>query len=195
MRLFFKLAPYYLLCLGVIAYGAQKQHQCGTERWAVKTSADLDMAKVDMRPVEATVASLNTILAPSRAELDAKPDSRFPSELKVYRVQGYLEGFKLEGDSDFHIVTADLDNPKATMVSEMPSESCVPANLRNESAFLRASWQTRFGKATMKYKDFSKHKIKIEIVGIGFFDFIHGQTGVARNGFELHRVLSWREIH
>jgi hypothetical protein len=26
--------------------------------------------------------------------------------------------------------------------------------------------------------------------GVGFFDKIHGQTGVARNGIELHPVLS-----
>jgi hypothetical protein len=28
------------------------------------------------------------------------------------------------------------------------------------------------------------------LTGVGFFDFIHGQTGVAPNGFELHPVLS-----
>jgi hypothetical protein len=27
------------------------------------------------------------------------------------------------------------------------------------------------------------------IRGIGFFDFLHGQTGVAPNGIELHPVL------
>jgi hypothetical protein len=29
------------------------------------------------------------------------------------------------------------------------------------------------------------------ITGVGFFDFIHGQTGVAPNGIELHPVLSF----
>jgi cellulase/cellobiase CelA1 len=31
--------------------------------------------------------------------------------------------------------------------------------------------------------------IKIKINGIFFFDFKHGQTGVAKNGGELHPVL------
>jgi hypothetical protein len=30
----------------------------------------------------------------------------------------------------------------------------------------------------------------VQITGVGFFDFIHGQTGVAPNGIELHPVLS-----
>jgi hypothetical protein len=30
---------------------------------------------------------------------------------------------------------------------------------------------------------------KATIRGVGFFDFLHGQTGVAPNGIELHPVL------
>jgi hypothetical protein len=29
------------------------------------------------------------------------------------------------------------------------------------------------------------------IVGVAFFDFMHGQTGVARNAIELHPVLGF----
>lgn len=145
-----------------------------------------------MQPILTTVANLNNIVAPTRAKLDGKPDSRFPEELHTYTVTGYLMGFKLETDQDFHIVLGDLHSP-ATMVVEMPSEGCMPASLRNQSAQLRASWQVRFGKATQKFKKMEVHKMKIRVTGIGFFDFIHGQTGVAKNGFELHRVLAWTE--
>jgi hypothetical protein len=31
---------------------------------------------------------------------------------------------------------------------------------------------------------------KVRITGVGFFDFLHGQTGVAANGIELHPVLA-----
>jgi len=30
------------------------------------------------------------------------------------------------------------------------------------------------------------------VTGVGFFDFLHGQTGVAPNGVELHPVLRFR---
>lgn len=176
---------------------------CGKERWMVKTSADQDSAKVNMLPVTTTIAKLIAIPAPTRAELDAKPDSRFPAELQVYTVQAYLVGFKREADEDFHIVIADLEQPKATMVVEMPAGDCmpttdggslVPASLRNDAVKLQASWQARFGKAIPKFKPVAGH-IKVEITGIGFFDFLHGQTGVAPNGFELHRVIAWKQIH
>jgi hypothetical protein len=29
----------------------------------------------------------------------------------------------------------------------------------------------------------------VRVTGVGFFDFLHGQTGVAPNGIELHPVL------
>ncbi len=29
----------------------------------------------------------------------------------------------------------------------------------------------------------------VTVEGVGFFDFLHGQTGVADNGVELHPVL------
>jgi hypothetical protein len=32
---------------------------------------------------------------------------------------------------------------------------------------------------------------RARIVGVAFFDFLHGQTGVAPNGIELHPVLGF----
>jgi hypothetical protein len=32
---------------------------------------------------------------------------------------------------------------------------------------------------------------KARLVGVAFFDFLHGQTGVARNGIELHPILGF----
>jgi hypothetical protein len=91
-------------------------------------------------------------------------------------------------------VTADLDDAKKTMVNEMPSPACVPEEYRVQMGALRDSWEKRFGKATAKYKDVHQHRIKVQFVGVGFFDFIHGQTGVAKNGFELHPILAWQEV-
>lgn len=167
---------------------------CGSERWTCKTLADADASKINYTPVTATIAHLAHMRAPTRAELDAKPDSRFPEELKTYTVEGYLVGFKHETDDDYHIVLADLNDPKATMIIEMPSEDCMPEKLRNEAAILRASWETRFGRVTAKFKNVERHKIKLQVTGIGFFDFQHGQIGVSDSAFELHPVVSWKDI-
>jgi hypothetical protein len=38
---------------------------------------------------------------------------------------------------------------------------------------------------------FTQLKGEATIRGVGFFDFLHGQTGVAPNGIELHPVLKF----
>ena len=168
---------------------------CGTERWSVKTSADKDAGRVDFNPVVRSITELNAIPAPTRAELDAHPDTRFPAELKTYTVTGYLVGFKLEADEDFHIVVEDPASPGITMVVEMVSGNCVPKGVVELATKLRASWEMRFGRAGKRFKKLPAHSVKVEITGVGLFDFLHGQTGVAKNGFELHRVIDWKELH
>ncbi|EWM11974.1 hypothetical protein [Kutzneria sp. 744] len=44
---------------------------------------------------------------------------------------------------------------------------------------------------TTKYttSSFKTANVPVTITGVGFFDFLHGQTGVAPNGIELHSVL------
>ena len=185
---------FFLLLVLAACIGAIATFACGEERWSVKTLIDSQASQIDHAPVSQTVGHLAMLKAPNRAELDAKPDSRFPEELKTYTVEGYLVGFKLEADEDFHIVLADLNDPKLTMIAEMPSDDCMPPALRSEAAILRSSWEQRFGRVSSKFKNVAKHKIKVQVTGVGFFDFLHGQTGVAESGFELHPVLSWKDV-
>jgi hypothetical protein len=51
---------------------------------------------------------------------------------------------------------------------------------------VRTAFDAQFGTVTGKMKHVS---VPVTVVGVGFFDFIHGQTGVAPNGIELHPVL------
>ena len=166
---------------------------CGTERWPVKTLATADVSKINATPVFANVADLAAIEAPTRKELMQRETSRFPMELRTFRVQGFLVGFKKETDEDFHIVIADLTKPE-TMVVEMPAPACVPEALSKEFADMRESWEARFGRATAKFKMVQRHHIRVEFTGPAFFDFIHGQTGVAKNGIEIHPPRAWREV-
>ena len=178
-----------LASAAAILYG-----KCGVERAKVKTSADKDAMRVNFTPEVTTIAVLTALPAPTRAELTAHSDTRFPAELKTYTVTGYLVGFKLEADEDFHVVLADPSDRTRTMIVEMPSGHCVPPSLVETSTQLRKSFEKRYGKATPRFRHVLARKLKIEVTGIGFFDFLHGQTGVAKNGFELHRVLSWKEV-
>jgi hypothetical protein len=75
------------------------------------------------------------------------------------------------------------------MIAEIPSPSCI-----GSSPFLPSIRYVR-SKFTTAYHptDFWKRpNVTVQVTGVGFFDFIHGQSGVAPNGIELHPVLAIR---
>src|SRR5262249_43728400 len=51
----------------------------------------------------------------------------------------------------------------------------------------RGALETACGPATTSFKNLIG---SITLTGVGFFDLLHGQSGVAPNGIELHPVLS-----
>ena len=167
---------------------------CGSERWAVKTMSDAAAAKIDLAKLKATtVEGLRHLKVPKN--LKATSLRRTGAERTVYRVQGLLMSMKREEDSDIHLVIAD---PKlgGSMIVEFPSDACdgaaqPAARLMMTQAHVDlaaacggepcANAVTLTGSAT--------------ITGVGFFDLIHGQAGVAPNGIELHPVLSFSSVN
>jgi hypothetical protein len=51
---------------------------------------------------------------------------------------------------------------------------------------------TNYG--SLSTSSFTKLKGNVTIKGVGFWDEIHGQTGVAPNGIELHPVLKFSVV-
>jgi hypothetical protein len=160
---------------------------CGTERWAVKTLTDADHASVQMQPKTTSVSWLTSQDAPA----NLPEDNRLPPiETQTYQVQAQLVGFKHETDRDFHIVIADLNEPTLTMIVEIPDPECgdvcaspVLGNIQQA----RQDFVDHCGQPTASFKRLQK-KLNVTVTGVGFFDFLHGQTGVADNGIELHPV-------
>lgn len=169
---------------------AQTTH-CGVERWPVKTLTDSAGEKVSSNPATpGTIAELVTVGAPTRKQLLAAAARRFPQEQIVYRVTALVIGDKQEADSDFHIVLAAPDDLSTMLIAEIPSGGCVAAKRANFFNALRAQFAKDFGKpATGKLRKLAQ-PVTACVTGVGFFDFLHGQDGVAPNGFELHPVLS-----
>jgi hypothetical protein len=160
------------------------QARCGTERWSVKTGTDPDATSVNLATSsEATIASLIGIPAPRPL-----PENRrvAPTETTVWVVTATLTDYKIEiTDSDYHLVVRDADGH--TMITEIPSPNCVGANspFAARIAQARAKFDARFGATSA----FQTANILVRITGVGFFDKLHGQHGVAPNGIELHPVL------
>jgi hypothetical protein len=180
------------LIAGAAAASASRVHParaCGVERWAVKTLTDRDASTVNLRAKPTTVDALRSFARPSHL-----PGRRGPSiERTTYRLSATLVTAKVEADSDVHLVIADPRHASHTVIVELPSPSCTHGSAtrvrkrmsRARRAFVGACGQppsSRFGALSGK----------ATITGVGFFDFKHGQRGVAPNAIELHPVLGFK---
>jgi hypothetical protein len=156
---------------------------CGVERWSVKTGTDADVGKINLQSTTSTtIATLDAKPAPS-----SLPDNNrvSPTETTVYQVHATLKEFKLEADSDYHLVLTDSSGH--TMIAEIPDSPCVGSSspLLTSIEKARAEFDAKYT-ATGTFKTVN---VPVTVTGVGFFDFDHGQTGVAPNAIELHAVL------
>lgn len=160
---------------------------CGTERWAVKTLMDPDASAIQTQPIDTTIDKLVAIPRPASSTIPE--DGRNPVEEKVYRVHARLLRYKLETDQDIHIVLGSIDDPRITMVAEIPAGSCT-TNQDYGPLFdeLRQDLSLRFGRPMPRFRQLPRNT-RVIVTGVGFFDFLHGQSGMAHNGLELHPVI------
>jgi len=161
---------------------------CGTERWTVKTLTDADHGRVNFQPKKTTVSWLISQDPPN----DLAENNRIPAvETQTYRVEAALFGFKLEKDQDFHIVLTDPQVPEQTMIVEIPDPNCEGVCASSHLDDIRKARQDfidHCGQPTTGFKTLHQ-RLTVSVTGVGFFDFLHGQKGVADNGIELHPVL------
>ncbi len=179
------LLPGLLYCL--LTPGVLLAQRCGKERWSVKTGTDADAGRVGLTsPQDSTIAELIALTPPH----PIPPTTRTsPTETTVFTVNATLTDYKLEGgphgDSDYHLVLQDAQGN--TMVAEIPSPNCVAdtSPFAAQIAGARAKFDSQFTATT----SFQTADIPVQVTGVGFFDFPHGQHGAAQNVIELHPVL------
>jgi len=157
--------------------------QCGVERWSVKTGTDADVGLVNLNASTATTISYLRGLA-TPASLPANNRIQ-PTETTVFTINATLTQYKLESDSDYHLVIQDASGN--TMIAEIPSPNCVGAGSPFGPGIQNA--RSEFDAKYTATGSFQTANIPIAIKGVGMFDFLHGQTGVAPNGIELHPLL------
>ena len=137
----------------------------------MKVLTDKMQQQINPTPVPATIASLRALEPPVNP--NRLKDTRYaPTELTVFEVTGVLVYIKSEDDEDYHLVIRD--DSGRTMIVESPADNCVgKGKLAADVRAARKAIDDNVGPVTL-----------------GFFDPIHGQTGVAPNGIELHPLLS-----
>jgi hypothetical protein len=135
---------------------------------------------VSLVPKSTTIAQLVALPA---AGGGASRES--PTETTLWELTDVtLSLIKLETDSDYHMVVTDGAH---TMIVEVPYPTCTTGSAW--TCFIsraRSEVDAKFSNITSSPQYPS---VTITVRGVGFFDFIHGQDGVAPNGIELHPVL------
>lgn len=156
---------------------------CGVERWSVKTGTDADAGLINLQSVTpTTIATLISLPMPSSLPSNNRIQ---PTETTVFQLQDTLTEYKLETDSDYHLVLQDTAG--RTMIVEIPDPACVGTSspLLSDIQRARSEFDAMFTATT----SFKTANVPVTVTGVGFFDFLHGQTGVAPNGIELHAIL------
>lgn len=163
---------------------AELNAQCGVERWAVKTGTDADVNLVNLNSTSSTtISALRALTAPGTLPAANRIT---PTESTVFVINATLTKYKLESDSDYHLVLADASGN--TMIAEIPAPSCVGGGspFGSQITASRSTFDANFSVTS----SFQTVSVPVRITGVGFFDFLHGQTGVAPNGIEIHPVLN-----
>jgi hypothetical protein len=176
--------------------GATCGSHCGTERWHVKTLSDPQASQVDRSIHMTTVDELihAAVPKPPSGSLAKADNIRFaPWELKAVQIRATIVGWKTENDNDYHIVVSDLKNAKETMIVEPPSSACSGACSSGYAALFqsaRDAFVHCMGTPSTQFTYVNAKPVIADITGVPYFDPIHGQTGVAPNGMEIHPVVS-----
>jgi hypothetical protein len=172
-----------LITLGIL-FSPYLFGQCGVERWQVKTGTDSDAGSVNLSSsTPNTIASLTALAKPSTIP----PTSRIqPTETTLWSLNATLTEYKLEGDSDIHLVIVDENGD--SMIAEIPDPNCVGSGSSFASGISNA--RSQFTSQFTPSSSFQTANVPVQITGIAMFDFLHGQTGVAPNGIEIHPVTN-----
>lgn len=171
-------------------------------RWSVKTASDPEANQI--QATSPTKISITDLIAepvpPALVGVDGRPPGPGRTEgveTTVYALDAWLLRCHPETDGDYHLVLGD--DAGNTMIAEIPDPGRVDpgspffAQIKNA----RAAFEARYPEITnlAQVHGVRGRPALVEInerahlTGIGFFDFVHGQDGVAGNGIELHPVL------
>jgi hypothetical protein len=173
------------------------------KRWDVKTGADPEANKIHRTPRPTTIAHLSSANAPAKPPSAGRIE---PTETTIWELvaeSSTLIGYKFERDQDYHLVLADGES--RTMIVEIPDPSLLESSnpFQADITASRQAFDARFGTQMRALEQLLRTQppemsapmlvqiaVPIHVMGIGFFDFAHGQEGAAPNGIELHPVLS-----
>ena len=191
----------YLVAKSVNAVTPELQAAAVHERWAVKTAADADAQQLTSQPsTSTTIADLTALAVPALLPPDGRSEG---AEKTVWELSATLQEFRAESDGDYHLVIAD--DQGNTMIAEIPNPGDItaPSYFADQITNARTAFDNHFqiveiinaptappAQAVGAEAQFQQVAAPVTLTGLGFFDFNHGQAGVAPNAIELHPVIN-----
>jgi hypothetical protein len=166
----------------------QEPEKCGINRWDVKTFADVNAKRVNMKPILATIDSLRQI-KPTQKYSDNSP--RAGAEFYTFQITCGIREYIKEDDGDIHLILYDLKDTVKTFVAELPDPNCPSVK------------GTKYAPKYQKCRDeFEKYKLpkgrvakgQYTLSGIFFIDKAHGVKNAPPNSAELHPLLTLKKI-
>ncbi len=158
--------------------------QCGVERWSIKTGTDAGALSINLSTaISSTIYNFHQSAKPASLPANSRLS---PRETNQYTLSGTLIKYVREGDSDYHLVIKD--GAGRQMIIEIPAPNCVGAGSPFGTGISRA--RSQFDNRFTATTSFKTTSTPVTIKGIGFWDYLHGQTGAAPNGIEIHPVLN-----
>jgi hypothetical protein len=164
--------------------------KCGTERWNVKTLSDKKVSRLDFdlsKAEQVSIADVND--KPAHCHPGQTLGRFYPEEFKLFEVTGFALVIKTENDRDYHIgLYAENDEESPSLVVEVVDPTCPGASNSPEHG--------RLVSARQQLDDISNADPttllgqELTVVGVGFFDREHGQTGLSNSCMEIHPVLT-----
>jgi len=157
----------------------------GFGRWTVKTGHDEEVGKVDTTAQTTTIAALRAMKPPANLDGDTTRLTYAGSpETHTWRLTGVtLAGYKLETDGDYHLVL--VDRAGNSLIAEIVDPRRAGESWKARTTSARAAFDRHHSAGNT----FQTAGETVTVTGVGFFDLLHGQTGAAPNGIELHAVL------
>jgi hypothetical protein len=156
----------------------------------VKTLSDPDRTDVNFNPRWTKVKSFRTRPRPSITFGTNTPRHGFV-EFHTWKLKARPIQAKLEEDGDIHLVISAPLAPAKTMIVEFPKRTCIASPFKRPK-MVTARHQFLNNCGSVSSSSWLKLAGRVMIVGVGFWDAKHGQTGVAPNGIELHPVLNFQ---
>jgi len=173
--------------------------QCGTWRWAVKTITDgTDKTLLSSTPEKTDITTLTkTGSAPHKLSTQRASDEVLPrqsDENRQVTIDCYIYKVKTnEKDRDYHLLlSSNVDCSGDHMDGEIPDPNC--PNLAGFS-FLKAKYTAaRKVALDIKTQTDAGTVVHVQITGVPFWDALHGASGGAPNGREIHPILYLKKL-